>query len=348
MVIFNRKNRNLDEKGFASITIALVLIAVLALLTVGFAQLARREQQNALDKQLSNQAYYAAESGVNDANNAVKSGALTTSTPKEGTDQCMDLPLPGAPSAQISSQSGVSYSCIMVDLQPESLTKDMASDGDWTTYFTSVGSAPDSITLTWNSMIASKQPRADNSGFAPTSLWNARAAMQFSITPLSSYNRDDLINNTYTVYGYPSTSSDSASYGGEQGKIVSAACDPAPKGACHVTINGLPAGVTKYAIHIHDYYDASHVALSAKSGATSLKLADSQAVIDVTGKARDVLKRILVHVPIHPSHDLPDESVQAQDICKYFTTDPLDNTESQSTSLSGYPGGALDTCSVGD
>ena len=62
-----------DQRGFAAIVVALVLILVLSLLTIGFAELMRHEQRSALDKQLSSQAYYAAESGVNDAVSAAAS-----------------------------------------------------------------------------------------------------------------------------------------------------------------------------------------------------------------------------------------------------------------------------------
>src|ERR1039458_10050844 len=63
-----------DQSGFASIVIASVIILVLSLITVGFAQLMQREQRSALDRQLSSQAYYAAESGINDAVSAINSG----------------------------------------------------------------------------------------------------------------------------------------------------------------------------------------------------------------------------------------------------------------------------------
>src|SRR5487761_1517319 len=61
-----KSNIRQSQQGFASIVIAIVLVTVLALITTGFAQLSRREQQTALDKTLTNQAYYAAESGIND------------------------------------------------------------------------------------------------------------------------------------------------------------------------------------------------------------------------------------------------------------------------------------------
>ena len=344
--MLQKNHKRLDEKGFASIAIALVLIAVLALLTVGFAQLARREQQNALNKQLANQAFYAAESGVNDAYTAIKNGSLNTGTPKVGGTQCLDLPLPGSGSANISNQNGVSYSCVLVNLQPKSLVKDMAADGDWSTYFSTVGGTPDSVTLNWSSQ-GNKATRPTTSGFTPDASWNARAVMQFSITPLDSLDRANLISRTFTVYGYPTTASGSVAYSSasiDNGKVISGSCSSAIDGACHVTISGLPAGVSLYALHVHDYYDASHVSFTATAGPTALAMADSQATIDATGKSREVLKRILVHVPIHPPADLPNSSSEAQDICKYFTTDPLSNT--QNATLPGYGGGVTGTCDV--
>src|SRR5665213_2637815 len=72
-----KPNLHRNQQGFASIVIALILIIVLALLTVGFAQLARREQQTALDKQKAVQANYAAESGINAAYQDIVNNLIT-------------------------------------------------------------------------------------------------------------------------------------------------------------------------------------------------------------------------------------------------------------------------------
>jgi Tfp pilus assembly protein PilX len=76
-----RKRINIDnESGFASLVVASVLIVVLSLMTVGFAQLMRSNQTSALNKQLSDQAYYAAESGINDAAQAYNAGYSLSKT----------------------------------------------------------------------------------------------------------------------------------------------------------------------------------------------------------------------------------------------------------------------------
>jgi hypothetical protein len=55
------------EGGFVSIIVCMIIMTILSLITIGFAQIMAREQRQALDRQLSSQAFYAAESGVNDA-----------------------------------------------------------------------------------------------------------------------------------------------------------------------------------------------------------------------------------------------------------------------------------------
>ena len=49
------------------------MIVIISLIVLGFAQLARRNQRQTLDSQLSTQTYYAAESGVNAALRIVRS-----------------------------------------------------------------------------------------------------------------------------------------------------------------------------------------------------------------------------------------------------------------------------------
>ncbi len=342
-----------NEQGFASMVIALILIIILALLTIGFAQLARREQQNALDKQLANQAYYAAETGVNDAHKDIKSGAITIdgtggSTTKADKTNCI-VPVTGLTKhPDIDANNGVFYTCLLVDLTPVSLTKDLGTDTAWNTTFSNSQSSapttlvsPGSLTVTWSSQDGkSPRPPDGTTNFTPVGpSWNAPAVLQVSLTPLNQLDRASLISSTYTVFLYPSRDSGSAVYSTnpiDQGKIVPGSCG----GSCQVTISGLPAGVTSYLLRMIDYYDDSHVIVTAKAadGITPLDFNNSQAVIDSTGRARNVLKRIRVHVPANPPPNLPNNSLDAQNICKYFTTDPS-GTQSQSSSLSGYPPG---------
>ncbi len=62
-----RRAKSLDEAGIIAIVVSVIVLTVISMTVIGFAQLARREQQQALDKQLGVEANYAAESGINDA-----------------------------------------------------------------------------------------------------------------------------------------------------------------------------------------------------------------------------------------------------------------------------------------
>ncbi|HXR50447.1 MAG TPA: PilX N-terminal domain-containing pilus assembly protein [Verrucomicrobiae bacterium] len=356
-----------NEQGFASIVVALILIIVLALLTIGFAQLARREQQNALDKQLSNQAYYAAESGVNDVVDGIKKGLVTeASLPMTSSKKCLtggqltSLSL----NRNIDTSHGVAYTCVMVDLTPPNLEFNIAPGNSQSSVFTpSPAPATPTIALTiqWGSGDATPAlphdsffPPGQTPSFTPTNAWNAAPGhppvLQFSITPFSStsFDRNALINKTFTIYTYPSKNSPGPNNPAcpaapnsttcvaydlaQQAQIVKGRCSttftPAP---CSVTIYGIPyvAGSSDmYLLHFMDFYDDASVYFNGvdQTGA-SFSFSGAQDTIDVTGQARNVLKRIQVRVPANQSSSqaalsLPSAALQAGNICKHFQVDP--------------------------
>ena len=54
-----------NQDGLVSIIIVVILMIVISIIVLSFAKVVRNEQRQTLDRQLSTQAYYAAESGVN-------------------------------------------------------------------------------------------------------------------------------------------------------------------------------------------------------------------------------------------------------------------------------------------
>ena len=55
-----------------AILVTMNLMIVISLIVLGFAQISRRNQRQSLDRQLSTQAFYAAETAVNDAADLIK------------------------------------------------------------------------------------------------------------------------------------------------------------------------------------------------------------------------------------------------------------------------------------
>jgi Tfp pilus assembly protein PilX len=395
-----------NQDGFASIVIALILIIVLALLTVGFSQVARSEQQNALSKQLANQAYYAAETGINDAVTDYQDKAITISnTTNINTNNCIVPPAAGTPAALtsqnvIDSQTGVAYTCIIMSLDPSSLQFSPVNKeaGVFTTFQAVDGvGAPSSptnsilkdITVTWTSQDAvagscnSTSPISTSAiGYLKPSGWNCPAVIQFSITPEdsstnSAFERQNLIGNTFTDYMYPdctssanatvpyAPSNSSAGYN-VQGIITSSTYAGSSCGNSRsVTISGLPVPATPddyyYTIHLLNYYDASNISITGTlSNGDPAWFSGSQILIDSTGQAKDVLKRLQVRVPINSTSTV-NYAVEGQNICKREQTmpgssssqlyDPINNTYSSSSGTQYIPvgGGALnptDSCNL--
>lgn len=64
----NNKIRS-NQEGIVAIIVAVILTVLMSLIILAISQNANREQRQALDRQLSDQAFYNAESGVNDLAN---------------------------------------------------------------------------------------------------------------------------------------------------------------------------------------------------------------------------------------------------------------------------------------
>lgn len=339
-----------DESGFASIVIALTLILVLALLTVGFAQLARREQQTALNKELANQAYYAAESGINDAIQDINSKAIcdvaTLNPPdtcpvgstKPTTASCMNVASGVTHTKSLSGSADVSYSCLLVNLEPGNLAGTAPPNTGQYMYF-KTNPAPDNLTINWSSLDNQNTPKSGIpdpknalNNFPPQASWgNSPPVMLVSITPIANPNaisRGQLISKTFNIFLYPSKNSDGlAHYSDPQGEIMPGGCDD--NGQCSVTVDGLGATNSNYIIHYISYYDGANIIVQGKNDSTGAVNFIGQDEIDVTGRAHNVLKRLHVRYTTNPATGTitpaklaPNSAIQAQNICKRLQSLP--------------------------
>src|SRR4051812_40718641 len=112
------RQRTGAQSGMVSIMVTMILMIVLSLIVIGFAQIARRNSRQSLDRQLSTSAFYAAEAGVNDVRDLIKNygtpPAKTDCTNGSGATATYYGHLP---SATLDAASGVKYTCIMVNPQ---------------------------------------------------------------------------------------------------------------------------------------------------------------------------------------------------------------------------------------
>lgn len=345
-----RKGLAADEQGFATLVVAITLVIVLSLLTVGFAQLMRNEQNQATNRQLSNQAYYAAESGINDAIRALADGfqgSKTTCGPiwppnsagdKDLADSNVDTtPVSGPPSS--SNNGATQWTCLLINRFPSTLEYGSV-DTITPTVFTASGVQSDgttpvninTITISWRDADSSVSTFRTNSGVAQNAFptagnWNATGALRVAITPLTDLSRSALTNNTFTTYLYPSTATDNTSttYTNDpanQGQILNGGCSPSSNTQfyCSVSIDVSALGTSNFAFNLRSIYSKTHVQISSDSGTY---LQGAQVVIDSTGRAQDVLKRLQVRVPDVSHYYYPGFSVESiGGICKQLQVRP--------------------------
>jgi hypothetical protein len=232
----------------------------------------------------------------------------------------------------------------MVNLTPPDIQYDnVAPDTTRTiTFSTSTANGVStlaSLKFTWSTDDNQVAIPATVGNFPPVGVgsWNSPAVLQVSITPLpmpgTTFSRTDLISNTYTTYLYPSNKDVTSAYapnstsGGSQGAVQASDCSKTP-GTCTATITGLnsnpyAAAGEPYVVNILDYYDESKtITFNGKDINNHAVNFFGQSQIDVTGKARYVLKRIQVVIQQNSLPPLPPYAVEGQNVCKRFNTYP--------------------------
>lgn len=337
-----------NQQGFAAIVIAIVLVLVLSLLTIGFAELMRQETRSALDKHLSQQAYYAAETGVNDAAKAINDGFADTKP------NCSPLAAGNtAPGAQYlkkkdvaNADEGVSYTCLLIDPAPKTLeygsTSDMASR---IIQISGANPADSSQPELIDHLIISWEDDQRKTNFAPAAgsaysfpnlaNWSSDTGMlRISLTPLMSggISRKSFADNTYQAFLYPngaSAGTQAYSYadgtGDSGGVILNGNCNTskAPR-YCNVRINFGTASQANFLMALRWVYSSPHVTIAAyDSAGTQLRIKNAQVLVDSTGKAQDVLRRVQARIPVRNNYNHTDYGLEIiNGICKQIQTVP--------------------------
>ena len=316
-----------NQQGMVSIMVTMILMIVMSLIVLGFAQNARRNQRETLDRQLSTQAFYAAESGVNDAKELI---SKSTAVPPAKTS-CTDAGTGGyyqslLDNSTLNSAANVSYSCVLVDPAPKQLDYDgVSTTSTIAPIFSGSGSAFGSIDLTWQSKTGSATPLAgcpsqyvSGTGvFTPTSTWTCGyGVLRLDLVPVGgNLDANTLQTNARTIYVVPTQNTNGTyNFSTDGNKVFGVKCDNT---SCKLNISGLTG--TQYYMRMQSIYQDVSMKIASSQG-----LAGAQIVVDSTGKAQDVLRRIQVRFPISETgskNQLPDNALQSTDsICKRFAT----------------------------
>lgn len=333
-----------DEAGLVAIIVATIVMIILSLITIGFARLMQREQRQALDRSLSTQAFYAAESAVNDAVFQIQNNNYSADKSTCGTDATF--------TGDVNAAIGASYTCLLIDQSPPTLEY---TQGSITTTSSKIipiradGSVSiGQMRFAWEDpSITSPTYTCPTLNFPTYTTWGSTrpGILRLDLIPANTLDRASLINNTLSLYLYPTNcgaAGTAINYSAhndptEKGQIVPVNCSAAgtPRD-CEITINldGGSAGVLFYA-RVKSIYRSSDMTVRIFDTAATpnqLSIRGAQVQIDATGKVNEVLRRVQVRVPVYKSFPIPEFVLQTTDsICKQIQIAPapanlVDNT----------------------
>lgn len=330
-----------DDRGMVSITVTMILMIIISITVLSFAQVIRREQRESLDNQLSSQAFYAAETGVNDAQNYIKeqveldaagsnpqfaNGIPSKTTCKNdgayaGLKPSLDNEIQDA-----ENDTDSEYTCLLIDPAPDNLQYSL-TPAEGSKVFPmkplTPGERPTSIRLTWTPQEGGSDSGCSTSLSATNPAsggWSCGFAMlRLDLAPIDApYARRDALNDAvFGSFAVPTRNvNTSAVY--QAGKINRnpAKCDGKE---CTMTITNLPNNNDNYYMRVGAVYKTTTLTVTALSGTKPIQLKDSQLKLDSTGRAQDVLRRIQVRVPLNYQGLHAENAITSnEEICKRF------------------------------
>lgn len=325
---------SLNERGMVSIMVTMILMIVMSLIVIGFAQVSRRNQRVTLDRQLSTQAFYAAETGVNDARNIINQ-AIKAGDQPQSKKTCANGGMYSTLNPIINAADQVSYSCLLVNAAPKQLSfDDISTRGTVIPLITESGANLTSVKLNWQPKTGAGAPNANcpasvDRSFSPTADWDCNyGVMRVDLVPINGLRNADQYNaDNRTYFMVPFRTGGTNTIDNSGNRTFGVQCNATD---CSVTITGL--NTNQYYMRVSSVYlDHSLKITATETGNVPSALYGAQIVVDATGKAQDVLRRIQVHMPITGSgsyNQLPDNALESRDsVCKRYSVmqDYFDN-----------------------
>ena len=323
-----------DQRGLVSFMITLIMMLVISLIVIGFTQVTARNRREQLDRQLSMQAFYAAESGVNAAATIAKASQLTP----QGVAAQTNCSGSTYPATSLNSNPSVGYTCVLVTPRVPTIVTNanpLTSSIFPLVPVDSAGNAitPTQLTFSWSTAQGTSAtnsgcqaygqfPKNDGSYTCPFGLLRVDLMIGSSGGSAAAFAA-----NTVTLYMQPLASGGSAqtinSFSAPKGIIVGAQYNSSTK-TYTATVNLAPAAQSsQYYMRVTTLYrDSPRIVIAGTNAAGAINFADAQAIIDVTGKAQDVLRRVQVTLPLNQYNSItPEGAVQSvADVCKQFST----------------------------
>lgn len=361
--------RRNQQDGIVSLIVTMIMMIVISLIVIGIAQVTRHNSRESVDQQLSAQAYYAAETGINDAVKYLQANPLYSSSTQDWS-QCDNFYSNNFTAGQNQLDgSNVAYTCLLVNTHPPSLQQSPLNEGSDVVWplIDGAGKKIKTLTFAWKndqSVAATKNQNCPTAPSLPAvTAWKCSyPILRVDLTRgTSAVNQSDFTSNTATgtVFMHPSTTGAGSNTGSfsyaNKGTLVTTKCNTGTK-LCTMKLT-MPNDSTGYYARIATLYgNSDSITVTGTDTSGAMSFTGGQAVIDATGRAQDELRRVQVHVPLNISGNtspLPQNALQGTGtICKLLSVEPGKTTDNcvggggSMMSPAPPPGGdaAFETC----
>jgi hypothetical protein len=305
-----------DQRGLVSIVVTMIMMVIMSLIVIGFARISRRELRQGLDRQLVSQANYAAESGINDAQDYLRDGGGLSASAAT-TCNSYTSPGNGLPKSQEIGDPSIVTSCVLVDSTTQELIYDnVGTDSEVVFPLRSADGNPiNNIFISWeggnntdyNAAQCQTNAVQPQDGLVPatgSTRWTCPVGgLRIDLLPVNvtgNYSRGVLLLSTTGALLMPRPNAVVPTRSLANGVQSMAGCSTAttPK-TCGVNLS--VNGRSEYYVRIRPIYRSADLYIQARRGGNPVELVGAQALIDSTGRASDVLKRLVVRVPTCPS-----------------------------------------------
>jgi Tfp pilus assembly protein PilX len=304
-----RMTTNNQQQGIVSILVCLIMMIVISLVVLGFSQVARNNLTQTLNRQLSSEAFYAADSGINNATSIIDEAEDNGQTPASVTNSCSSSTYTS--NAQLDSSS-VAYTCVNVNANPTSLQYQVPA-GTSTVFPVDVGTghALTSISFSWNDASGDgtnydgcPNPNAVGT-FPPAADWSTSSspcdASVLQIDMISGFESATALGqetSADSIYVSPAKGGQGQSGTLTNGAVYRAKCQDGSE--CTVTITGLQLLQQIYYVRVTPLYADTTLNVCANEVASDCtqSLYGAQADVDSTGRAQDVLQRLDARVSL--------------------------------------------------
>lgn len=323
-----------NQDGIAAFFVTIMVMVIFGILILSFSQISNKEGTNALNRELSTQALYAAQSGINNTYSIIKNLEDEDKPVPQQTGSCSN---PNYSGAQVGDAQ---YTCILVNTEPNTLQfacPTYCPNNSIIAHVESVDSETDpfpmdTLKISWKDAFSNPVCNNQNPNFPPAANWgNCPPVLQVNLVPFSSGtdNVAALNSSVETFFLYPNISSSNPSIVSSSalnGQIYNANCSGA---TCSALITGLTS--TEYYVRIQYYYGVpSEVDFNGYDNSTPIAFSYSQIQIDSTGISQNgtVLKRLSAYInPLSVNSLLPPNyAIQSSNsICKSLVVDNYSN-----------------------